>query len=136
MLCYPPEFLGVISVFSESFSKKVFSCGCLLILGAILTHGNRTVCGVLRSLGLHDIKNWDLYHRILSRASWSPRRCSASLLGLLLSRFVQGSRVVLAIDETLERRWGPKIEAKAHYYDSIRSSREVTQFFDYKRIED
>ena len=82
MFKYPPEFSQIISVFSPFFSKKVFEGAGQLLQGAILTSGNRTVCGVLRTLGLNENSNWDLYHRVLSRAKWSPLACSLELVRL------------------------------------------------------
>jgi len=111
MFKLPPEFSAIISVFSPLFSNKVFERAGQLLLGSILTRGKRTVCGVLRSLGLKDIPYWDKYHRVLSRAKWSPLACSKNLLQLLLKTFLQADTLVLGIDETLERRWGKKIKA-------------------------
>ena len=56
----PPEFSALISVFSPLFSKKIFERAGQLLLGAILTQGTRTVCGVLRTLGLKNTHRWDL----------------------------------------------------------------------------
>jgi len=123
MFKLPPEFSAIISVFSPLFSNKVFERAGQLLLGSILTHGKRTVCGVLRSLGLQDIPYWDKYHRVLSRAKWSPLASSKKLLQLLLKTFLQTNTLVLGIDETLERRWGKKIKAKGIYHDAVRSSK-------------
>lgn len=119
----PPEFKEIISVFSNKFQKKIFERASLLLLGTILTQGRRTVCSVLRTLGLKDEKNWTKYHRILYRAKWSSFLCTQSLLGLLVKTFVKGNTLVIGIDETLERRWGKKIKARGIYRDSVRSSR-------------
>ena len=123
MFKLPPEFSATISVFSPLFSNKVFERAGQLLLGCILTRGKRTVCGILRTLGLKDIPNWDLYHRVLSRAKWSPLACSKTLLQLLLKRFIKTKTLVLGIDETLERRWGKMIKAKGIYHDAVRSSK-------------
>ena len=112
-----------MSVSSKEFSTSVFIRARLLVLGTLLTHGGRTVCRVLRTLGLHQIKNWDLYHRVLSRAKWDALGCGKLLLELLLTRFVKGTTVVLGIDETVERRWGAQIKARGIYRDSVRSSK-------------
>ena len=95
MFKLPPEFSGIISVFSPLFSKTIFERAGQLLLGTILTHGKRTVCGILRTLGLKDIKNWDLYHRILSRAKWSPLKGSFQLLGLLVKQFCPSKTCLL-----------------------------------------
>ena len=123
MFKLPPEFSAIISVFSPLFSNKVFERAGQLLLGTILTRGKRTVCGVLRTLGLKDIPNWDIYHRVLSRAKWSTFKCSRLLLQLLLKQFVSTYTLVFGMDETLERRWGSKIKARGIYRDAVRSSK-------------
>jgi len=123
MFKHPPEFSEIISVFSPFFSKKVFERAGQLLLGCILTRGKRTVCGVLRTLGLKDISNWDLYHRVLSRAKWSPIKCARKLLQLLLKRLICSTTLVFGIDETIERRWGGRIKARGIYRDAVRSSK-------------
>ncbi len=123
MFKHPPEFSEIISIFSSLFSKKIFERAGQLLLGTIITHGRRTVCSVLRTLGLKDITNWDLYHRVLSRAKWSPLKCSLQLIQLLIKQFVNCQYLVFGIDETLERRWGTKIKTRGIYRDAVRSSK-------------
>jgi hypothetical protein len=46
------------------------------------------------------------------------------LLTIIVETFVQaGGTLELVIDETLERRWGPKISKRGHFRDSMLSSR-------------
>lgn len=124
MFTLPPEFSAIISVFSPLFSKKIFERVGQLLLGAILTQGTRTICGILRTLGLKNTQRWDLYHRVLSRAKWSAFQCSRKLLYLLLKTFMTSDRVlVFGMDETLERRRGEQIKAKGIYRDAVRSSK-------------
>jgi len=123
MFKHPPEFSEIISEFSPIFSKKIFERVVLLLLGTILTHGKRTVCGVLRTLGLKDITNWDIYHRVLSRAKWSALECARRLLKMLIKRFINSDKIVFAMDETIERRWGKQIKARGIYRDAVRSSK-------------
>jgi hypothetical protein len=66
-------------------------------------------------MGLDQEKRFHRYHRVLSRASWSSRKVSRVLLGLLVEAFVPEGPLVLGIDETLERRYGKKIRAKGVY---------------------
>jgi predicted hydrolase (HD superfamily) len=76
-------------------------------------------------MGLDQEKRFHRYHRVLSRASWSSRKVSCVLLGLLVEAFVpEGDPLVLGIDETLERRYGKKIKAKGVYRDPVRSTHE------------
>jgi len=61
-------------------------------------------------------------HRVLSHARWSARRASQILLQQLLTSFIGQQPLIAGIDETLERRWGPKINARGIYRDAVRSS--------------
>jgi DDE superfamily endonuclease len=94
----------------------------LLLAGAILAPGTRTVSSALRAMGLGREKLFHRYHRVLSRARWSSLKVSRLLLGLLVEAFVpEGGPLVVGIDETLERRWGKRIAAKGVYRYLIRS---------------
>ena len=62
----------------------------MLLIGAILAPGARTVSSALRAMGLEREKRFHRYHRVLSRARWSGRQASRILLGLLLEAFSWG----------------------------------------------
>ena len=112
-----------LAPFAPLFSKRVFRHAQVLLIGAILAPGRRTVSSALRAMGLNQEKRFHRYHRVLSRASWSSREVSRVLLGLLVKVFVpEGEPLVVGIDETLERRWGKKISAKGVYRDPVRST--------------
>ena len=124
MFKLPPGFSAIIPVFSPLFSNKVFERAGQLLLGTVLAQGNRTVCGVLRTLGLKDISNWDIHHRALGRAKWSAFKCSRHLPRLLITTFIStNNALVLGMDETLERRWGARIKARGIYRGPVRSSK-------------
>lgn len=124
MLTLPKEFCRQISVFAPLFSKKVFEHVKVLIAGGLLVVGRRTVCSALQAVGLSDERRFHKYHRVLSRARWCARHCARLLLLMLVARFSDGEEaLVFGIDETIERRRGPKIKAKGIYRDSVRSSR-------------
>jgi hypothetical protein len=55
---------------------------------------------------------------------WSSLAASRILLGLLIAAFAPEGPLVLGIDETLERRRGPKVAAAGLYRDPVRSSHE------------
>jgi hypothetical protein len=122
MSTYPEEFLGVIIPFQELFSKPVFRHVKLMLAGAILAPGKRTISALLRIVGLNGEKNFHKYHRVLSLSTWSARKASLVLLEQLLSYLLPTGPVVVGIDETLERRWGSKIAQRGIYRDSVRSS--------------
>ena len=109
MLNFPDEFIVIIIQYAKMFSKPVFAHVKLLLAGAILAPGKRTISSVLRILGMSKEKNFHKYHRVLSLAKWSALQAARILLSQLLSCLLPEGPIVLGIDETLERRWGSKI---------------------------
>ena len=118
----PAGMIRVLVPFAPLFSKRVWRHAQVLLMGAILAPGKRTVSSALRAVGLDQQKRFHRYHRVLSRAKWSTREASRVLLGLLVEAFVQDGPLILGVDETLERRQGKKIAAKGIYRDPVRSS--------------
>lgn len=78
---------------------------------------------VLRAVGLSHLTTFQTYHRVLNRAVWSSRSASRILLHLLVATFAPEGPLVVAPDETIERRRGTKITATGIYRDPVRSSR-------------
>lgn len=123
MLTLPKDYCTLISTFANVFSKRVWCHVQVLLVGAILAPGKRTVTSVLRVMGLSDEVHFQNYHRVLNRAVWSSLEVSRVLLMLLINTFVPTGPVVLGIDDTIERRRGARIKAKGIYRDPVRSSR-------------
>src|SRR5215203_7447071 len=116
--------IRVLTPFAPLFSKRVFGHAQLLLVGAILASGRRTVSSALRAMGLDKHEQFHRYHRVLSRARWSSLEASRILLGLLLDTFAGEGRLIVGIDETLERRYGKRISARGVYRDPVRSTHE------------
>jgi len=96
----------------------------VLIAGVILAPSRRTVTSALRILGRERDPDFCTFHRILNRAAWSSRVVAGRLLVLLIAAFMPtGAPVVIGLDDTIERRWGPKISARGIYRDPVRSSK-------------
>jgi len=123
MLTLPFELTTLIVAFAPLFSKTVFKHLQVLIGGAILAPGKRTVTSALRVMGLSADEHFQNYHRVLNRAVWSSLAASRILLGLLVAAFAPTGVLVMGIDDTIERRRGDQIKAKGIYRDPVRSSR-------------
>src|SRR3954470_6497323 len=124
MEALPREIVRVLRVFEDVFSERVWDWVQVLVIGAILAPGQRTVASVLRVMGLSGERQYQNYHRVLNRASWSGHEVGRRLLGLLLAAFVPADGpVVIGLDDTIERRRGAKIAAKGVYRDPVRSSK-------------
>jgi hypothetical protein len=122
MLTLPVELVPLIVSFAPCFSQRVFEHAKLLLVGAILAVGQRTVTSALRVMGLGQEAHFQNYHRVLNRARWSALTLSRVLLELLVGTFLPEGPLVIGLDDTLERRRGAKISAKGVYRDGVRSS--------------
>ena len=123
MLTLADTIISLLTPFSTLFHRRTWLKSQLLLVGAILAPGKRTVTSALRVMGLEDDQNFARYHHVLSRAVWQPLQLGRTLLWLLLQHLDQGDGpLVFGIDETLERRRGGRIKAKGIYRDGVRSS--------------
>ena len=122
LLLLPARFAGIILAFAPLFVHRSWRHAQLLLIGAILTPGRRTVTSVLRILDRAQERRFVNVHRVLNRAAWCPRCGSRILLGMLISAFAPRGLVILALDDTIERRRGKRIAAKGIYRDPVRSS--------------
>jgi hypothetical protein len=122
LLSLPPLFVSFFNTFAPLFSHRVWQHAQMLLIGAILAPGKRTITSCLRIMGHSSDRHFVNYHRVLSRACWSGREASRLLLGLLVNQFVPTGPIVLGIDDTIERRRGKQIRAKGIYRDPVRSS--------------
>jgi hypothetical protein len=122
MLRLPSRFAAVILSFAPLLFQRSWRHAEVLLIGAILAPGKRTVTSLLRVTGLARERRFVNYHRVLSRAAWSSRAASRLLLERLIDSFAPSGPVVLGIDDTIERRRGKRIAAKGIYRDPVRSS--------------
>jgi hypothetical protein len=122
MFTLPPDYNTIFELFKPYFTNRIWAYVRLLMLGAILAPGQRTVTAILRIVGLRQERHFQNYHRVLNRAVWSSLALSRVLLGTLLDTFVPAGPIVLGLDDTIERRRGAKIRAKGIYRDPVRSS--------------
>jgi DDE superfamily endonuclease len=108
--------------FRTSFTAPTWQHVLVLVMGALLVPGRRTVASALRVLGMAGTPHFTNYHRVLNRDRWCSRSLSRCLLRLLVAALVPDGPVVVGLDDTIERRWGPKIRARGIYRDPVRSS--------------
>jgi hypothetical protein len=109
--------------FAAALGEATWRRALVLVAGALLAPGRRTVASALRAAGLGHAPGFANFHRVLSEARWSGLALAERLLALLVAAFAPDGPVVLALDDTLERRWGRRIRARGIYRDPVRSSR-------------
>ena len=151
MLTLPNAIVSVLIPFATLFSTPAWRKAQVLLAGAILTPGQRTVAAALRVMGRSAQRDYARYHEVLNRGGaqpgrcstgevlnrggaqpgrcstgevWSPRLAARILLALLLQHLDGGGGpLIFGIGDTLERRRGPRIKPRGIYRDAVRSSR-------------
>ena len=124
------EIISVLAAFASEFTRPTWKNIQTLFIGAILCRGARRITSILRVMDLKEERNFSKYHRVLSRAEWSGLALSKILMGMLIAILPVSWPILIAVDETLERRKGKKIKAKGVYRDAVRSSQSkvITSF--------
>ncbi len=120
-----PDVLKLwLEPFRALFTAPTWTLALTPVMGALLVPGKRTVTSCLRMTGRAMAANFGCYHQVLNRARWTPRRVSRRLIPLLIGQPPDRDEpVIIGLDDTIERRWGPRISARGIYRDPVRSSR-------------
>src|SRR5262245_41934796 len=67
----PAASVALLAPFAPLFSRPVWRQIPVLLVGTILSPGQRTVSAALRAGGLSHLPTFPAYHRVLNRAVWS-----------------------------------------------------------------
>ena len=79
----PARFAAVILCFAPLFRERSWRHAEVLLVGAILSPGRRTVASAPRITGLGRDRRFVNCRRVLNRAAWRGRAAARALLGLL-----------------------------------------------------
>ena len=123
MLHLPARFAAIIVAFAPLFRHRTWRHAEVLLVGAILAPGKRTVTSLLRIAGLSRERHFVNYHRVLSRAAGTDARRPGCCWACWFTPSFHTGPVLLGLDDTIERRRGKRIKAKGIYRDPVRSSK-------------
>ena len=116
----PARFATILVAFAPVFVQaRTWQQAQMLVLGALLVLGSRTVCSILHIIGLRWERHFVTYHRVLNRAVWDSPLAARLLLNLLMKTFASQGPVLLGVDDSLERRRGKRVRAKGIYRDPV-----------------
>ena len=119
MLTLPDAILPVLHPFATLFHSPTWLKAQILLVGAILAPGQRTVAAALRVMGLSDDRNYARYHQVLNRAVWSPRQAAGILLVLLLQHLDQGDGpLIFGIRRPIRKPWSGVAALKSNPWAS------------------
>jgi DDE superfamily endonuclease len=98
----------------------------VLMLGAILTTGRRTITNMLRAIRGLAPGHPSSYHHVFSRRRWSLWPLARGLADLILRRWVPVGSIPLAGDDTVDEHRGADVYGKGRHRDPVRSTRSYT----------
>ena len=76
--------------FTATLGEATWRRALVLVAGAILSPGRRTIASALRAAGLGHAPGFANFHRVLSEARWSGLALAEQLLALLVAAFAAG----------------------------------------------
>lgn len=126
MSIIPLEAAWLLGEFAPVFTQPTFRRSMLLLLGAILTTGRRTVANVLRTVGNLAQGDPSSFQRVLSSARWSGLQLACALTRVIVRCFYSSGVILLAGDDTVDEHRGKKVYGKSRHRDAVRSSHSYT----------
>ncbi|MCE2502063.1 MAG: transposase, partial [Dehalococcoidia bacterium] len=92
--------------FEHLFGRRTWRKAQLLVMGAILSPGKRTVSSALSILGIGQRGDFAIYHQALNRARWSPLQLSRVLLLVVAGRLGSSTEPLLGFTQFKRRKLG------------------------------
>src|SRR6266545_461963 len=114
----PDTLATLLAAFAPCFTARTLPTFQALVAGFLAQPGLRTVTGMLTGAGLAGRRHHDLAYRFFASARWCPDQLGLVLLDLICANLVPaGAPIVLAVDDTLWHRSGPKLHGAAWHHD-------------------
>jgi hypothetical protein len=124
----PQPARSLFDCLQGGFTRPTFLRFVVVALATILTIGGRTVCNLLRTLGVLAPGHPTSYHRLFSKRCWSMWRLAQGLAGWVFDHLVPEGPIHLAGDDTVDEHPGDKVFGKACHRDPVRSSHSYTAY--------
>jgi hypothetical protein len=122
MLALPHVARPLLERFSGAFTQPTFQRVLVLLVGAILTMGRRTVTHMLWTLRSLAPGHYTSYHRVWSCRVWSLWPLAKVLATMVLALIPPAEPVLVALDDTSPQHKGKHVYGKGRHHDACRSS--------------
>jgi hypothetical protein len=110
--------LPLLNAFRHCFTKPGFKHFQAIIISRMALLGlPHCVTEMMRVNGLHNHKHWTTPYHFLSKARYSCKALSQSLLDLLAQQLGLGEEIIIAIDDTLVKKTGKHFFGLGYYPD-------------------
>jgi len=111
-----------IQQFATCFTKPSFQTFCVIVTGWLLGHGRRVVTRILLAGDGLTVKTFSCYHRFFSQARWTVDAVGRVMLTMVLKFIPEDAPIVVAVDDTLNRKTGKRIWAAGMHHDPLLST--------------
>jgi hypothetical protein len=114
----PDSLSSLLRHFRSCFTAPGYEVFIAMFTGFVLRPVERTVCGMLTGAGLAGVWHHSRAHRFFANTRWDVRQVGLILAGLVVELLLApDDPILLAVDETLTRRRGPKVYAASWWHD-------------------
>jgi DDE superfamily endonuclease len=110
-LTLPPSWRELLQTLRPVFQRSsTFGLFVLLATGLVARTSRRTVVGMLAGAGMATLVSFQSACRFFSDYVWDTDRLGLAVARLIVDRLLDTDvPIVVAVDDTLFRRWGPKV---------------------------
>jgi hypothetical protein len=113
---------------SIAFTEPTYQRSLVLLVGAILAKGRRTITNLLWNVGDLAEGGPTDYHRVLSRAPWSPWKLGRVLAIASIELAALDDWIRVVVDCTVAEHKGKKVYGKGCHHDAVRSTDTKTAY--------
>lgn len=117
----PPPWTDLLGRFVGGFTRPSFATFCKLVVAWIICPGRHTITRLYLLAEVEGDHAHDAYHRFLRDGVWNFDWLWRTVTVLLVQQLCPQGPVRLAIDDTIFRKWGRKVEGSGRYKDPLRS---------------
>ena len=128
-LFLPQSMLTLLGLLRGCFSKSTYATFTTIVAGWVHCLGRHTVTGIVIAAGAVGVRHIGTFHRFFSRAQWSLDAIGR-IIFLQALKHMSGSKLIIAVDDTLSRKSGKCISLASMHHDPLLSSgkRKLTSF--------
>lgn len=108
---------SAVASLSAVLDRRIAFRLAIIIAGMLLADGRRTASAWFVAGGVHD--DWDRFYDCLAQVGWRSARLAIAMLSLLITKLapIDGSRVLLAIDDSPTARYGKHVEGAGVHHN-------------------
>ena len=111
-----------IQHFDSCFTRPSFQTFGVIVSGWLLGRGRYVVTRILLAGDGLKVKTFSCYHRFFSQARWTVDAVGRVVLGMVLKFIPEDAPIVVAVDDTLNRKTGKRIWAAGMHHDPLLST--------------